>query len=118
MSRKMNSLALFPVPQTDLAALDERARTYAEAARADRTQRAYRSDMAHFKQSTCAHGETWLPATPGTVADYICELAETLRPATIIRRVAAIAIYHRLAGSTRRRRTASSRPYSKASAGN
>jgi hypothetical protein len=36
----MTALALFPVPQTDLATLDERARTCAEAARADRTQRA------------------------------------------------------------------------------
>jgi hypothetical protein len=46
----MDPLELFPVPQTDLATLDERARTYAEAARADRTQRAYRSDLAHAPQ--------------------------------------------------------------------
>jgi hypothetical protein len=50
------------------------------------------------KKWTSAHGETWLPATPRTVADYVSELAETLRPSTIIRRVAAIAVYHQLAG--------------------
>ncbi len=63
MRPKLDSLALFPVPQTDLATLDERARTYAEAARADRTQRAYASDMAHFRKWANAHGETCLPAT-------------------------------------------------------
>lgn len=94
----MTSLALLPVPQTDLATLDERACFYAEAARADRTQRAYASDLAHFRKWTSAHGETWLPATSRIVADYIRELTETLRPATIIRRVAAIAVYHQLAG--------------------
>jgi site-specific recombinase XerD len=94
----MDAIALSPVPQTDLAALDERARSYAEAARADRTQRAYASDLAHFRRWTSAHGETWLPATPRTVAEYISELAETFRPSTIIRRVAAIAVYHQLAG--------------------
>jgi hypothetical protein len=55
MGPNVDSLALFPVPETDLATLDERARTYAEAARADRTQRAYRSrSLAELKQRPSA----------------------------------------------------------------
>jgi hypothetical protein len=52
----------------DMATLDERARTYTEAARADRTQRAYRSDLAHFQKWTCAHGETLLAEVSAIVA--------------------------------------------------
>jgi hypothetical protein len=65
----MSALGLFPVAQTDLATLDERARTYAEAARADRTQRAYRSDLAHFQKWTCAHGETLLAEVSAIVGE-------------------------------------------------
>jgi hypothetical protein len=56
----------------------ERARTYAEAARADRTQRAYRSDLAHFQKWTCAHGETLLAEVSAIVPARPVRILETL----------------------------------------
>jgi len=77
-------------------ALDERARTYAEAARAPATLRAYAADWRAFTAWCTAHSVDALPATPHTVALFLADLAG--RPATLRRKLAAIAVMHRAAG--------------------
>ena len=102
--------ALEPVPLPALlAGLDDLAAAapgYARANRATSTQRAHATDWAHFSVWAAAHGLDHLPAAPETVALYVTDLASTphpstgapLRPSTITRRLAAIAINHKRAG--------------------
>lgn len=45
-----------------------------------------RADWRDFEAWCCAHGLTALPAAPQTVALYIAERAETLKPASLSRR--------------------------------
>jgi len=76
--------------------LDERARAYAEAARAPATLRAYAADWHLFTAWCAAHGVDALPATPHTVALFLADLNG--RPSTLRRKLAAIAVMHRAAG--------------------
>jgi len=76
--------------------LDDRARAYAEAARAAATLRAYAADWRIFTAWCAAHGVDALPATPHTVALFLADLEG--RPATLRRKLAAIAVMHRAAG--------------------
>jgi len=76
--------------------LDERARAYAEAARAPATLRAYASDWRVFTAWCAAHGVDALPATPHTVALFLADLDS--QPSTLRRKLAAIAVMHRAAG--------------------
>ncbi len=78
------------------AALDERARAYAEAARTPATLRAYATDWRAFTVWCAAHGVHALPATPHTVALFLADLIG--RPSTLRRKLAAIAVMHRAAG--------------------
>jgi len=74
------------------------ARTYAERSLSDSTRRGYARDLAAFQIWCQARAVTALPATPQTLAAYLAELALTDRPATIGRKLAAIAVAHRDAG--------------------
>jgi integrase len=56
--------------------------------------RAYRSDWQHFSDWCLSRRAESLPAHPETVALYMVVLAETHRPATITRRLTAIAKAH------------------------
>ncbi len=76
--------------------LQERARAYAEAARAPATLRAYAADWRAFTAWCTAHGVDALPATPHTVALFLANLPG--RPSTLRRKLAAIAVMHRAAG--------------------
>lgn len=92
--------------------LETEAATLARASRSPATWRAYAADLADF-EAWCATagrrgagpdggvaGETpcALPADPGTLAQYLTDLARTHTPATLERRLAAIAVAHRVAG--------------------
>jgi len=93
-------------PQTDgrtqalVAVQDahEKAREFVHAAKAPSTVRAYRSDWRDFKTWCAASGLTSMPAAPETVALYLAARADTLKPATLGRRLAAIAKAHQAAG--------------------
>ncbi len=85
-----------PEPFIDRTA--ERARAYARAAKAPSTLRAYRADWRDFTLWCEGRGTQALPATPETVALYLADRAETHRPATLARRLAAIAKTHAAAG--------------------
>ena len=60
---------------------------------ADNTRRAYKSDVEHF----LAWGGAF-PASPTSIASYLAEYGKTLKAATLVRRVAAIAKAHEAKG--------------------
>ncbi len=66
-------------------------------ASAPATRRAYESDLAHFTGWAARYGLAALPAAPQTVALYLAAHEDSLRPATLIRRLSAIAVAHRSA---------------------
>lgn len=91
----------------------KRARNYQRQATSGATQRAYQSDLRHIGHWLAAEG--LIPAaeaesiaavhsatsTPAIVQDYLAHYAEALKPATLTRRVAAIAKLHeRVAAET------------------
>lgn len=72
--------------------------SYAKAAQAANTTRAYDGDWSDFSAWCAAHQLVALPAVPGTVGIYLADRAQTLAVATVSRRLATIATRHRLAG--------------------
>jgi site-specific recombinase XerD len=82
-----------------LAAIDQLradARAAAEASRAPSSERAYAADWRDFCAFVARIGRQRLPAEAETVALYVADLARRgRRPATIARKLAAIAVYHR-----------------------
>lgn len=76
----------------------DRAREFIHAAKAPATLRAYRADWSDFNLWCASHGFIALPAEPQTVALYLADRADTLKPTTLNRRLAAIAKAHSAAG--------------------
>jgi site-specific recombinase XerD len=70
----------------------------AKAEKAPSTRKAYGTDFRLFRVYCEAKGVGALPALPATVAAYIAAEAQTAKPSTIGRRVAAIRYAHKLAG--------------------
>src|SRR5450755_2019315 len=70
----------------------------AKAEKAPATRKAYATDFRLFKVYCDAKGVSALPAAPETVASYIAAEAQTAKPSTIGRRIAAIRYAHKLAG--------------------
>src|SRR5712671_5869637 len=70
----------------------------AKAEKALSTRRAYGTDFRLFKAYCDAKGVSALPASPATVAAYLAAEAQTAKPSTIGRRIAAIRYAHKLAG--------------------
>jgi hypothetical protein len=98
----MAAAALVPIFPTSqelgpLAPAASRAEAYAHASKAAATLKAYTSDWARFAAWCDIAGLAGLPAAPETVALYAV-LAEGHRPATISRRMAAIAAAHKARG--------------------
>lgn len=79
--------------------VSEQTRGFLAASKAERTVRAYRSDLADFEAWCVSHERSPLPAAPETVADYLADMAAHGRKAaTITRRLSAISQAHRMAG--------------------
>lgn len=88
-----------PATTSALTSLQDQARDYARASKAENTLRAYRSGLADFQAWCEAHGVSWLPAAPASVALYATSLAQAgKKVATIQLRIAAISQAHQLAG--------------------
>jgi integrase len=81
-----------------IALLVDQARDYADQATAPSTRRAYRTDWADFAAWCDLKRLPALPAAPETVALYLADGAQAGRKASTLRRLAAIAAAHRLAG--------------------
>jgi site-specific recombinase XerD len=93
--------AILPSSSAEMALLTiatERAREYIHHAKAPATVRAYRSDWRHFVAWCTAHNLASLPASPDSVSLYLAEFGGLLKPATLQRRMAAIAKAHQAAG--------------------
>ena len=74
------------------------ARSYAERSLSESTRRGYARDLAAFQVWCMARSATALPAAPQMLAAYLADLALTDQPATIGRKLAAIAVAQRDAG--------------------
>jgi integrase len=84
---------------TDLRELAEQAADFAAAGKSENTKRAYRSDWKVFSAWCARMGATPMPATPGTVAAYVTDMARIGRAAsTINRHCTTIGKAHRMAG--------------------
>lgn len=83
---------------TGLQAFADRARGYADQARAANTRRAYASDVRAFGTWCGERGEVALPASPSAVLAYLIHHATTLKVSTLQRRLAAIREQHAAAG--------------------
>ena len=74
---------------------------FAERARAAKTRRAYRSDLADFAGWCAGEGRCPLPSDAGTVSGYLINLAaHGAKVTTMGRRLSSIAYAHRFAGVT------------------
>jgi integrase len=85
---------LLPGSAVNCTKLPDAVLGYVRASLADNTRRAYLSDLAHF--------ENWggrVPASAETVARYLAAHADTLRVATLVRRIASISKAHQTRGA-------------------
>lgn len=74
------------------------ARGFMEAAKAENSRRAYRSDWRLFEAWCRSHGLVCLPAAPETVALYMTDLAADHKPASLQRKLTSITKAHQAAG--------------------
>lgn len=91
----MNKVAIRQTAITPREDLVKRGLQYAAKSKAENTLRAYRTDWNDFAGWCAGQGLDALPAEPGTVALFLVDRAETLKIATLERRLAAIAFSHR-----------------------
>lgn len=87
-----------PIQNTEIQRLVVDAIDYARQSRAPATLKAYQSDWRLFEKFCVLHGLGALPAEPSTVALFITKLAESHRPSSIQRKLAAISVAHKTAG--------------------
>jgi integrase len=97
MGKQLATIQTGALPAT-LADLASKARAYMRSAKSDNTQRAYRSDWQAFAEWCDAAALPPLPASPETVGLYLAAMADTLKPATLGRRLVAIQAAHRAKG--------------------
>jgi integrase len=94
----MTSALIVTTPVEISEADIERARHFAECSKAENTRRAYRADWNDFNAWCSERGLDPMPSTPGQLALYLSQRADTLSVATLRRRLAAITAAHRAAG--------------------
>lgn len=82
----------------DLARIAERANTLARKSKADNTTRTYRSAWRQFALWCVRFGFEPLGADPAVVALHLADVSESLAPASVRIRLAAIVAAHRLVG--------------------
>jgi integrase len=78
--------------------LADQARGFMEAAKAENSRRAYRSDWRLFELWCRTQGLVHLPATPETVTLYITALAADHKPSSLQRKLTSITKAHQAAG--------------------
>src|ERR1017187_7643897 len=81
-----------------LAEIADRASEFIQQSKSKNTIRAYRADWDHFTAWCKSHGQASLPASADTVALYVADLAASLKPSTITRRISSISQAHQIAG--------------------
>ena len=81
-----------------LTPLIDQAQTFTSQAKARNTIKGYDNDWRHFTRWCAAQGLVSLPASSGTVALYLTDLAQTHKASTLTRRLSAISQSHQAAG--------------------
>jgi site-specific recombinase XerD len=76
----------------------DRAREYISQSKAASTVRGYRADWRDFSAWCERNGVPALPATPESVASYIAECAQRLKPGSVQRRLNALTEAHKALG--------------------
>jgi len=96
----MQNLELsFPAASTDLLSLVEQAKRFIEAAKAPATRKAYAADINDYRAFCARIGQPMFAPGGEVLALYVADLARSgKKPATIARRVAAIATQYRSNG--------------------
>lgn len=91
--------ALVPVISENAITLEQgKAMGYIAQSKSAATLRGYSADLEDFGAWCGARGYSPLPASGEVVATYIADRADTLKPATLKRRIAAISQAHQAAG--------------------
>jgi site-specific recombinase XerD len=98
MSQDLTVSASQGGPITRLEDLAGQARGFMEAAKAENSRRAYRSDWRQFEKWCRSHGLVCLPAATETVALYLTALAADHKPASLARKLTSITKAHQAAG--------------------
>lgn len=78
--------------------LSDKAKARLEKSKSDNTLKAYASDWRHFSQWCGEHNVESLPASPETVVNYMCDLADYLKSNTISHHLTAISENHIASG--------------------
>jgi site-specific recombinase XerD len=96
----MQNLELsFPAANTNLLSLIEQANRFIEAAKAPATRKAYTADLSHYGAFCAKMGQPMFAPGGEVLALYVANLARGgKKPATIARRVAAIATQYHASG--------------------
>jgi site-specific recombinase XerD len=81
-----------------LERLAEQTRGFMEAAKAENSRRAYRSDWRHFESWCRSLSLICLPAAPETIALYLTALATDHKPSSLQRKLTSITKAHQAAG--------------------
>lgn len=82
----------------DMELVAEKAKDYIANAKSKNTRKSYRSDWNDFDRWCRSRGLTPMPASPETIVAYLIEKAETLKMATLDRRLVSIRQAHSMAG--------------------
>src|SRR3569623_927550 len=82
-----------PLPEVDFSAW-EKSLDRLSAAYAENTLKGYECDFRYFLNWCLDHGLPPLPATPFTIAAYVGELTDHLKPRSLNRRLAGIRKIH------------------------
>ena len=89
----------FPSANKDLLGLVEQARRLIEAAKTPASRKAYAADLSHYRAFCARIGQPMFAPGGEVLALYVADLAQRgKKPATISRRVAAIATQYRASG--------------------
>lgn len=89
---------VMPVSEQQLATVAEKVHDYVSHSKAANTLAAYEQDWRYFTSWCSAHGVSYMPAAPETVAAYIADIASTYKVSTIERRLSSISKAHSAAG--------------------
>jgi site-specific recombinase XerD len=84
--------------QGAVAVWSDKVRDYIAQAKSPATVRAYRVAWEDFSAWCADHGQQALPAAPATVALYLTSRADTHKPVTLTKHLAAISQAHQAAG--------------------
>src|SRR5579884_3002211 len=97
LTRRSELVVTSPVTTVTTAGFDA-VRAFIRASKAPSTVAGYTADWKDFLAWCEKHGRAALPAAPETVADYIAQCADHLKPGSIQRRLNAISEAHKAVG--------------------